>query len=129
VKATLLKRLRRMRMTYAQYLASEMWSAAKDRYRRSWLPQECLGCGSARVEYHHRTYMRLGAEMPTDLVPLCRRCHGRVHAYEAEHPSHVKDTHKILRVLFGWTRSQTYEKFRPYQQPGRPLGYSMNPLP
>lgn len=48
MKATMVARLRGMRMTYAQYLASDHWADVKRRYRGSGLPQRCLGCGNAR---------------------------------------------------------------------------------
>lgn len=47
---------------------------------RDWLgKQPCKCCGASGVDLHHQTYRRFGMECPKDLVPLCRRCHDRVH--------------------------------------------------
>jgi hypothetical protein len=40
----------------------------------------CEDCGSReKLDVHHRTYKRKGAEGASDLVALCRRCHGERH--------------------------------------------------
>jgi len=31
------------------------------------------------LDVHHKTYERIGAEKPGDLVVLCRACHGQEH--------------------------------------------------
>ncbi len=126
-------RLKVLGMTYAQYLASDHWKEVRRRYKASDLPQDCLGCGESRVDLHHRTYTRLGFEQLTDLIPLCRECHQKVHDYLLEnyadyHLAYVKDTHKILRITFGWTRKQTREKFDPFCRPGRNLGFATNDI-
>lgn len=71
--------------TYADYLASDHWRA----FKASWVPRRtrnkravCEFCLSAdRLDLHHRTYKRLGAERPADLVLICERCHSRVHRW------------------------------------------------
>ena len=35
--------------------------------------------GQGGISVHHNDYSRLGAEMPTDLVVLCRECHAKHH--------------------------------------------------
>lgn len=67
--------------TYAEYLASGRWAAAKARYRASEEPQECM-CGETDVQIHHKTYERVGEELPADLRALCRRCHVMMHVLE-----------------------------------------------
>lgn len=64
---------------YAVYIRSAVWTEVKRRYRASKLPQNCVVCGNHHVDLHHKTYKRLGAEWLTDLVPLCRIHHKRVH--------------------------------------------------
>jgi 5-methylcytosine-specific restriction endonuclease McrA len=117
-------------MSYAQYLRSEHWLKLRARYRASRrLPQKCLGCGNPRFELHHRSYQRVGHELLTDLVPLCRACHQKVHDIEATSRWPIQATHSILRSIFGWTKGQTKKKFSPWRQPGRPNGFSLTPKP
>lgn len=63
---------------YDAYLQSAHWIDLRRAYQESDLPQRCM-CGSDEVQYHHRTYERLGAELLTDLMPLCGTCHRMVH--------------------------------------------------
>ncbi len=67
-------------MPYEQYLHSEAW-----RQRRAIMVERadhrCQLCNSGgRLEVHHRTYARLGAERPEDLIVLCHTCHATFHA-------------------------------------------------
>jgi 5-methylcytosine-specific restriction endonuclease McrA len=67
---------------YAEYIHSAAWrrkvSAAKRRalYR-------CQLCNTPDwvrpLQGHHRTYERLGVEIPEDITVLCRPCHARHH--------------------------------------------------
>lgn len=61
--------------TYREYLKSKEWKekseSAKERanYR-------CQICNSnSNLETHHRTYERVGSELPEDLTVLCKECH------------------------------------------------------
>ncbi len=131
MSGTMQARLRTLGMTYAQYLASDHWQEVRRQYRASNLPQNCLGCGNPKVDLHHRTYNRLGREFLTDLIPLCRKCHHGVHGhllehYNGQHLAYVKDTHKVLRLTFGWSRKETREKFMPFCRPGRNNGFVMS---
>ena len=73
--------------TYKGYMASKKWKESKARYWASRCPKTCYGCGisgtiHAPLDLHHRTYRRMwGKEHLTDLVPVCRPCHDRVHAF------------------------------------------------
>lgn len=64
---------------YASYLQSPHWLATREwaleRSRR-----RCEECGARGVDVHHLTYDRVGAELPGDLIVLCRRCHDYAHA-------------------------------------------------
>lgn len=66
---------------YYDYINSPAWQEKKAQYRASKLPQTCLVCGSRKVDIHHKTYKRLGAEYLRDLVPLCRTHHDECHAF------------------------------------------------
>jgi len=64
---------------YQEYTNSKYWVAAKNRYKASGRPQECLLCGDKRYQLHHRHYDNLGQEKLNDLAPLCVECHTRLH--------------------------------------------------
>jgi 5-methylcytosine-specific restriction endonuclease McrA len=73
-------------MTYADYLRSPRWQA-----RREWAIAaaggRCMLCYAvAALDVHHRTYERLGHELPTDLVALCSACHEAYHHWSAPAP-------------------------------------------
>jgi hypothetical protein len=127
MRATLMSRLKRLGMTYREYLRSDHWADVKRRYRESDLPQNCMGCDAPNVQYHHRTYNRVGHELLTDILPLCRQCHQDVHQYEKRFGTNINATHKILRVLRGWTRAQTRDRFAPFQVEGNKYYCGTNP--
>ena len=65
---------------YSLYLSSTHWkSIRKEALSRA--NYKCSSC-SARdciLEVHHNTYERLGRELQTDLIVLCKPCHKRIH--------------------------------------------------
>lgn len=64
---------------YNQYLQSDHWQQVKLRYRQAH-KYKCFVCPKKDgLHLHHRTYERLGAELDSDLVYLCAKCHGKVH--------------------------------------------------
>lgn len=64
--------------TYAEYLRSPHWRAFSASVRKR--SCERAGCGArTKLEVHHVTYVRLGAELPTDVRTLCKRCHTLIH--------------------------------------------------
>lgn len=68
---------------YDDYLRSPAWAHTRRRYRDN-CPWVCL-CGSdKRLQLHHKTYKRLGAERLSDLQVLCDRCHSLVHQLQRE---------------------------------------------
>ena len=89
----------RRRAEYRAWMAGTAWLE----HRRAWAERQlevhgaepaCQVCGapwSARHgDLHHRSYARLGHEADTDLVPLCRSCHGQLH--------------RVLEPSTGWLR-------------------------
>ena len=73
-------------MPYREYLRSPEWR----RTRGAALHRANFRCmldvtHSEDLEVHHRTYERLGRELATDLVVLCRSCH-RIHHREHGRP-------------------------------------------
>jgi len=64
---------------YQQYIHSEEWKNKKEA-ARIYHGNYCHACKStSRIDIHHRTYSRFKKEEMTDLVPLCRTCHFKVH--------------------------------------------------
>ena len=87
------------RAAYDAYLTSGTWRARRRAWYAAWLtfhgtPPKCLVC--ERVwrprsgHLHHLTYVRLGHEDDTDLVPLCARDH--------------RHLHEVLERSQGWRR-------------------------
>jgi hypothetical protein len=63
-----------------EYLKSDHWKALRTAALER-AESRCQVCYSAKLlDVHHRTYRRLGAEMPADVTVLCRRCHELFHA-------------------------------------------------
>lgn len=72
----------RREIDYDLYIHSDDWraraKAAKE--RAGWRCQVCNTPGSySTLACHHRTYDRLGHELPDDLVVLCKDCHALFH--------------------------------------------------
>lgn len=68
--------------SYQDYLASDHWQETRARAldRAMWRCQVCNTPRSQSIlDVHHRTYERLGAELPEDLAVLCRECHSLFH--------------------------------------------------
>lgn len=67
---------------YAEYLRSAHWASVKRAFRESDMAQACICGEEENLDLHHKTYERIGAEVLTDLVLLCRGCHEAVHTLE-----------------------------------------------
>jgi hypothetical protein len=66
---------------YRQYLQTVEWrqraDATKARFGR-----RCALCNAeGTLEAHHRTYERVGNELPDDLTALCADCHAGYHRW------------------------------------------------
>jgi hypothetical protein len=69
---------------YAVYLRGSHWqSVRKAALERA--NSKCQLCASqVHLEVHHNTYDNLWNEPASDVIVLCRRCHGRHHGKVAE---------------------------------------------
>jgi 5-methylcytosine-specific restriction endonuclease McrA len=66
-------------MPYDAYLRTPEWTQRRAEALRK-AKKRCQVCnGTNRLEVHHRTYERRGAELPEDLIVLCKGCHGKFH--------------------------------------------------
>ena len=64
---------------YDTYMKSAKWKKTRKR-SLIFYDNRCAICyRHGRLEVHHRTYKRLGAEILSDLVPLCPGCHEIFH--------------------------------------------------
>lgn len=67
------------RLDYYEYINSPEWYAKSDAAKAR-AGYRCQVCNSTRqLNTHHRTYERLGRELDTDLIVLCRDCHDLFH--------------------------------------------------
>jgi 5-methylcytosine-specific restriction endonuclease McrA len=66
-------------LPYRLYLLTEHWQAVRHRalVTAEYRCQECAGGTSLQV--HHKTYDRLGEELPADVAVLCASCHKARH--------------------------------------------------
>lgn len=65
---------------YAIYLRSREWAARRlERLKSARYACALNVSHRSQLEVHHRTYDRIGHELPEDLVVLCARCHRRFH--------------------------------------------------
>ena len=63
------------RRSYADYLKSSHWKAFRAKALKHYA-SKCYLCGcECRPELHHNDYSRLGGELISDVIPLCRDCH------------------------------------------------------
>lgn len=88
--------------SYADYLASDVWREFKARYKAAGHQRKCLICSARPVQLHHKTYVRLGREEFTDVVPLCRDHHVAVHDWlKSSGRLYVEYTHEAVAALGG----------------------------
>ena len=71
-------------MGYSQYLKSKHWQRVRRRAlkRAGW---HCSVCADEKnLDVHHNSYERLSKERMSDIVVLCRVCHGLYHGKRAK---------------------------------------------
>lgn len=67
------------KMSLTEYLKTREWRVKRNRALIR-AGNRCQICASTyRLDVHHRTYERLGCELLSDLVVLCRKCHQHYH--------------------------------------------------
>jgi 5-methylcytosine-specific restriction endonuclease McrA len=69
---------KRWRPDYHAYIRSFRWKRKADHIRHK-DGYRCRDCDQGGWEVHHLTYDRLGFELDSDLVTLCRSCHEARH--------------------------------------------------
>lgn len=102
---------------YLEYLKSESWQQKRRNLARS-ADAKCYCCGAIPrpgnpLDLHHLTYERLGHELPTDLVAICRSCHDIVHDLVKSSGSIQAATERV-KALMGRKQARAA---RPYSGP------------
>lgn len=70
------------KINYDKYIQSLPWKE-KAKQAKEHAGNRCQLCNSPdNLAVHHRTYERLGCELPEDLTVLCKNCHSRFHELE-----------------------------------------------
>lgn len=82
--------------SYNAYLRGEHWKSFKSSYRASGHPMRCAVCGGKKIQLHHHDYSRLGAEVFTDIDPLCGDHHEEVHLILRNNGWRVDQTAKVI---------------------------------
>lgn len=84
-----LKELGFWKKSYKEYLLSDHWKSvsAECKLRSGKKCQLCNREGVLHV--HHRTYERVGKELPEDLICLCGDCHEKFHDKKKKQPEYV----------------------------------------
>jgi 5-methylcytosine-specific restriction endonuclease McrA len=66
-------------MSYRAYLRTDHWIKTREEALDRALHRCALCNTDSNLHVHHRTYERLGAELPSDLTVLCADCHRKFH--------------------------------------------------
>ncbi len=101
-----------------EYYLSDHWQELRGKYENTHLPHFCIACGDGNFLLFHRSTTRLGHECIRDVIPLCETCRDKVINYSKKNGTALWTVHKILRKIFGWSRKNTEEKFRPFNIKG-----------
>lgn len=66
----------------AAYYRSPLWRATRKKYRKKACETNAKS-HSGSLQLHHKTYERLGNELPGDFMTLCNACHRLIHGHPA----------------------------------------------
>jgi len=67
-------------LPYRKYLETDHWQQKRQEALKA-EEYKCHLCqgNNRELHVHHLTYIRLGCELPEDLMVLCKKCHKEVH--------------------------------------------------
>lgn len=102
---------------YNKYLNSEYWMRRRDRALQRG-GNVCAMCGTRYgLHVHHISYERLGSELDTDLIVLCKECHMFVHGFNELARERLEEINELarrkLRVAFLPVMSKFMEEVMP----------------
>lgn len=79
---------------YESYIRSSAWQMLRDKMVYDY-DGKCYMCGTKdNIRVHHITYLHLGDEHHSDLIPLCADCHKKLHELKDELEPFIKDVSK-----------------------------------
>lgn len=94
------------KVAYQRYIHSKKWERRREAYFDAF-ERACHICGATtKVQLHHKTYERMGAELDSDLVPLCSMHHRELHKFHDQRRA----------VNKGWTLLQSSDLFLAIKQ-------------
>jgi hypothetical protein len=86
--------------SYKSYIASDLWTARKNRYYRTH-SRICTRCTSTSfIELHHMFYdsKSFGYELDEHLIPLCKECHELFHSRFGSKKNMLADTKLFIET-------------------------------
>lgn len=93
-----MKRLILEKYTYNQYINSKEWEQKKESLKEN---ASCYVCGRKdRLHLHHITYIRIGHELPEDLMWLCRKHHREVHCRVKKFDLKLRRAHERVKNCY-----------------------------
>jgi hypothetical protein len=84
--------------TYEAYLKSDHWKEFKEAYYTT-RQKVCYCCSKPARDLHHTSYANLGHEKPSEVVPLCRDCHDKVHTIIRENKVPLGEAHEVVTFI------------------------------
>ena len=79
--------------TYNEYIQSDEWKE-KSRQAKEMVGYRCQLCSKkgndTTLHTHHNNYERLGLELDSDLIVLCKKCHAKFHDVEIQEDNNVR---------------------------------------
>ena len=84
--------------TYDAYLKSDHWKEFKESYFAKH-KKVCYCCGVPARDLHHTSYANLGKEKHSEVKPLCRECHDKVHTIIREHKVPLGEAHEVVTFI------------------------------
>lgn len=65
---------------YSKYLQTTYWKRLRNNVLKS-NNNRCFYCNKYAKIGHHLTYINVGNEKPGEVIPVCKRCHDKIHSY------------------------------------------------
>lgn len=115
-----------MQPDYYAYMRSPEWFARRESFF-STHPRKCTVCPrNRRIDLHHLTYDRLGEELDSDLMPLCKVHHELIEEAKdqkriGKHGDVVELRRRTLEILCPRPVERPIYTPQPIQNPFRPL--------
>jgi 5-methylcytosine-specific restriction endonuclease McrA len=81
------------KVNYKEYIKSPEWkeTSRKAKERVDYHCQLCNKEGNdTTLNTHHNNYERLGLELDSDLIVLCKKCHAKFHDVEIQEDNNVR---------------------------------------